>query len=77
MNQNKGGIETKGTHAEARTREAESLGAVLLVALAIIGAMYIYDRTWARPETQGPSAEIACNPSPSVVSDAATFKPRS
>ncbi|MGE5490664.1 MAG: hypothetical protein ACM31P_05195 [Actinomycetota bacterium] len=77
MNQNKGGINTNRNRAEARTGEGESLWAVLLIALAIIGAMYIYDRTWAQPTSQGPSAEIACTPPPSVVSDAATFKPRS
>lgn len=77
MNKNKGGIETKGTRAEARMREVESLWVVLLIALAIIGTMYIYDRAWAQSTSQGPSAEIACTPPPSVVSDAATFKPRS
>lgn len=77
MNQNKGGIRTKQTLAETCAREGESFWIVLLIALAIIGTMYIYDRTWAQPAGQRSSAEIACNPPPSVVTDAETFKHRS
>ncbi|HZX32909.1 MAG TPA: hypothetical protein VFF03_16280 [Rhodocyclaceae bacterium] len=77
MNHNKGGIETNRILAEASTGEGESLWAVLLIALAIIGVMYIYDRIWAQPVPQRPAAEVTCNPPSAVVSDAATFKPRS